>query len=613
MEPARLLEQGLHDYRTGKVRKAVESFEDLVTSPRVTRSQELEGLFWLASSLHGLGEHDRGIRMIEAVCFDDDLVRSDRGILYRLVTRLALLMIDAGTRPYLDMLRAVKRAKSIAAGFDQPQCSRLWLTQGHLFAAMGRHTRALRLYERAFAKKDEESSPFADTRYLRSLVPALVRAGRFEDARGLLEGWKRSSDPFATPHLQVCQAEYHRATGGVDEALRWAQSALSRAAEIEDVPGDIEACCAVVRSAPLAGRPAATRDALRKIAALRRHAGADQRLAIDLATADANLGLACLYGGLPVFDPVFGIHYPAAPTIVHDRSATVHAMRRAKTALQRAERVAAATDAAFDAKSRIQEVRRRKRILADHEQALEAPPLPLVAPEVLPETEFPRASDREELPVALACDADGTYLVAPAKGLRALVGYVSRHHRHLVYYAAERHLPMSLDLWRRHERVASAQVAFDEDALGRRVVVRVDTFTTPKWLERLAAEVAHHVGRECLRRGKAKLERGEVQNAARQFTVASALDPASLTAAERLAHCLLRLGRADDAIMQATRALEIDSTTAATWKTLAEAFEANRCIADARHAYEQAIARLEDKVEVEALRVRVDALSRFVA
>ena len=614
MDPAQLIDLGHREYRAGRLRNAVEHFEDAVTSPRATREQELDALFWLASSLHGLGELDRAIRMIESVCFDDGLVRTDRGILYRLTTRLALLLIDAGTRSHEEVLRVVERAQSIAAGFAPAQRSRVLLTRGYFFEAMGRHARALRLYERAYASRDEENASFADTRYLRSLVPALVRAGRFEDAHELLETWKESGDPFASPHVQICYAEYHRANGEPQQGLRWAQSALSRADVIEDMPGDIQAWCAVVRNAPLAGRPNTTRAALRSGTKLRSHAGADQRLAIDLATVDANLGLACLYGGRSVLDPVSDLHYDAAPASMHDTAAATRSLRRARSALRRAERVALATDAAFGAKSRMQEVRRRKRILEEHGAVLQAPRLPLEAPEEPPEDEFLRAADRDDLPVALACDSDGVYLVAPAQGLRALLVHVSRHRRHLVVHAAERHLPMSVDLWQQNELVASAQIDFDEDPLGRRVVMRVDALSPPKWFERFAADVSHHVGRESQRRGKAKLARGDFAGAAAQFAVASALDSFSTTAAERLAHCLLRLGRADAAIDQATRALEIDSTGSPPWRTLAESFEANRRIEDARYAYEQALERLGDDSEEEvALRARLEALTRGAA
>jgi tetratricopeptide (TPR) repeat protein len=614
---ANTLDRALGFYRSGRVRKAVRLLEDIATSPHASREQELEALFWLSSSLHGLGEFERAIGLLEPICFDDALVRSERSILYRMTTRLALLLIDYGARPFAETRCAVERAERIAIGFEGRRHSRLLLTRGYLLEAQGQRARALRHFERAHASRDADASPFADTRYLRSLVPALVRAGRLDEARDHLRNWERSPDPFAAPHLQSCYAEYYRACGEPEKALRWAQSSVARAAGIEDVPGDILARCAVCRTAPLAGRIEATRTGLRALAGLRRRAGADQRLEIDLASSDANLALACLYGGLPVCDPVYERSYDASGAEARERRAAERALHRAERACRRAARGAAAADAAFHASFRVRDVRRRARHLEQVRRALLQPSLPLRiegVSEPQPTPLLPTAPERDGLPVSLSCDAHGTYLVAPTLGLRELVTHVSRNPRFLVFHPAERHVPMSIDLWVRSRLEASAELCFDEDAQGPRVVLHVDAMDPPEWLERLAVDVAQHVGHEALQRGEALLERGDHGAASEHYAAALALDPTCESSAERLAYCLLRLGRADDAAEQVTRALEIDSTVSAPWKTLAEIFEATDHISDALHAYDQAVARLDEgSPDRRTLEAHRNALARGAA
>ena len=134
-------------YRDGNSWKALELWEGFLERSDLEPKEELEGRFWYASSLHGVGRYEAACQIIEPICFDPDALATSPSWAYRIATRAALIQIDLG-RPLEQTEALLARIGDLAAAARDPRRSRYWLVRGHLETARGRPVAALRASRR---------------------------------------------------------------------------------------------------------------------------------------------------------------------------------------------------------------------------------------------------------------------------------------------------------------------------------------------------------------------------------------------------------------------------------------------------------------------------------
>jgi tetratricopeptide (TPR) repeat protein len=603
-------------YRDGNSWKALELWGGFLERSDLEPKEKLEARFWYASSLHGVGRYEAACQIVEPICFDPDALATSPSWVYRIATRAALIQIDLA-RPLEQTEALLARIADLAAAARDPRRSRYWLVQGHLETARGRPVAALRALERGLEAKDHTPHCFASTRYFRAIVPLLLQTGRLEDARQALECWQQSGDPdaFKHPHLPACHADWLRARGDTEAALRHAMFAFDRAQQLDEIAGRLSAGWSLCSAALLCGDVRQTRAGLRALLRERGRTSPEDRFRLDLTAADVYLGLACLQAGLPVPDFQYGgevaIEIQASGPCA---TAAERALSDASRACERALRSARAVDAVFGSRFRTAASRRRNRFLRALRRRVRRTRLagtpcrenraePGGGPDAMrlkAATTQPGAPTGEPAArptLALSSDGSKSWLVTPAEDLAGLAKeFLASGRRIFVPYLANRDAGFDFDLWVDGELAGSGRASISTSCSDPepRFVIETEDAPPPDWLARLAEEAKRHEGRRHFRRGEVALEAGEIDLAAKDFAVAVALQPDWATAWERSARCLLARGRAEKAFEASLRSLEIDSSDPQGWTTLGRVFEAQGHPSQAQAAQQQARERQQE-------------------
>jgi tetratricopeptide (TPR) repeat protein len=580
-------------YVEGRIDLAITTWEKLLALS-LTPDEDLDARAWLGCALHNRGYLERASELLDPICFDRKAVRISPTTVYRIATRAGFVAIKRAL-PLTRIEPLMRRIDELAEGReDCARCHQL-LVQGSLELARGRRDAGLRLVEQAFDDREAKGATLADTPYLRRLVPGALDCGQQTRARELLDLWEQSPDTeaFKRPHVEAFTALWHLQQGDLELALRWALLARDRSRKSEDIAGVFDAAHALCRASLRMGLVAVCRSELRQLLALRRTAGPDVRLAIELIAADTHAGLARFHAGLPLVDLDSGEEQSSQGAVdAPSALAAEIGLHRAEHACRRGAALAKTLDANLDSHHRRRSVTRRQCGLRELRRRLASSMASRVAPATAAVTGGPRttATAVHGIPpaslVVLESDATGSHLVLPARGLRSIVsamGYPDD--LRFVLQPAKAATPLRVK-WR-----FPIEIDFAKGRGGRWCTLRVDGNLASLWLEHLAKAARRYHAERLWRSGERALARGAGERAVRDFETARTLSADRWEYWEAGARGRIALGRPQEAFDLCLQALELDSTKHQVWQSLADILEIQSRLPAARHALQQALAR----------------------
>jgi len=598
-QAAELARRAKNYYVEGRIDLAITTWEKLLALS-LTPDEDLTTRAWLGCALHNRGHLERASELLDPICFDRKAARISPATVYRIATRAGCVAIKRAL-PLTRIEPLMRRIGELAEGReDCARCHRL-LVQGSLELARGRRAAGLRLVERAFNDREAKGASLADTPYLRRLVPGALERGQQTRARELLDLWEHSPDTeaFKRPHVEAFTALWHLQQGDLELASRWALLAREHSRKSEDIAGGFDAAQALCRASLRTGFIAVCRSELRKLLALRRYAGPDVRLAIELIAADTHAGLARFHAGLPLVDLDSG-EEQSSQGAVDALSALVAeiSLRRAERACRRGAALAKTLDANLGSRHRRRAVARRQCGLRELRRLLASGTAARVTPATAAVTgaSATKASAVHGLPpaspVVLESDATGSRLVLPARGLRSIVSAM-RYPDDLrfVLQPAKEKTPLRVDVWHGRKWRFPIEIDFANGRGGPWCTLRVDGNLASLWLEHLAKAARRYHAERLRRSGERALGRGAGERAVRDFDVARTLSADRWEYWEAGARGRIALGRLEEAFDLCLQALELDSTGHQVWQSLADILETQSRLPAARHALQQALAR----------------------
>jgi len=610
-----LATQAMQLYWEGKLGEAIATWETLLALPKLTPEADLDARFWLGCALHNRGDLERAAELLDPICFDPEAVRVSRTTVYKIATRSGFVAIERGL-PLASIEPLMERIQELSdAGEDGPRCRQL-IVRGSFELARGRRAAGLRLVERGFDARQVNGASLADTPYLRRLVPGSLRRGQTERARELLDIWEVSGDPeaFKRPHLEAFTSDWHLQQGDPESALRWALLARERSRGSEDLAGRTDAARSLCLASLRMGLLAVCRGEVRQLLALRRRAGPEDRLDIELTAVEAYAGMARLHTQCPLVDLDTGDEQSSRDSSEAPSAEKAAAcLRRAEQACGRAGVIAEALDVNMHSRHRRRAVARRRRrlqeLLPSGSGTSEMSP-PSRAKAAIAPTDSRGLPEPPELPVVLESDSAGSRLTLPVRGLKKVLSAAAKRSRdEFVLQPVKPRESLRVDVWRLRRLLYSFEVDLERMRGGLWCTLRIEESPAPPWLEQIADAARRHHADRLRRSGERALARGNGERAARDFDAARPLAEGRWEYWECSARSRIALGRPDEAFDFCLQALELDSTEHQAWCSLADILEVQERLPEAHRALQQALARTQEDGSVAAeLVARVEAL-----
>ena len=585
-------------YQAGKADQSIPVFEGILARFELTVEEELKTRFWLSCSLHTNGDVERAIALIEAAPLDPETVTKNLRVSYRMLTRLALLQIDAG-RPLDQIEKTDARIRAVEVDLGRRSGSRGSLARGKLLAAKGRRSEAVRFLLRSLQQRRRDPESFAVTAHMKVLLPCLLELGQLGAAARHLDKWEASGDSvnFKSPHLEIQRADWHRARGEIEEASRWAALARARAAAIDDLPGELSAARSSCYIALRAGEFEQSRSVQRKLLSLRRRGGELGRFAAELTSMDSHLIRARAALGADIADPIFAqVSSPPVGAALRGRAEREWAA--AQRARARCAALAKKLDSAMRTRvhsralaSRKQSFREAERAFADPHFA--APATPVEASETLSPPTWVEAE-------AVIVEHDGErWLLVPPADLAALVQHITRESDLWpILRVDEATTAHRLDLWEKNRHVGSGHLWLGAERDGRRsLCLHLEDAEGEQACEVLLEATREYFGDVYLEDGVRALDAGAFEEAESLLLRASRHLPTRHEVWRRCAESQLALRRLDAALESCTRALELDSEQPSAWQLLTRIFRRRGEREAARYSSAQHRARRQKRVK----------------
>jgi tetratricopeptide (TPR) repeat protein len=231
-----------------------------------------EARFWLSTCLHDLGRIDEADQLIRATLDEDRGPVSPRHVAF-VYSRHGFSLIDRPA-PIHQIERHLRETSAVFGEFGSDLgSSRMSLLRGRLFGAQGRYAEGVDAVEQAIQQSRVDSSALVGSAYTRVLVRLCVRAGLFERAGEIIDGWNVDRPPIGPPsrnrYRRTEVALFHLYMGQPERAFELV-APLVESGNDQENRNTIHAACVLVRAALGSDRIPLARAALVKALSWRR-------------------------------------------------------------------------------------------------------------------------------------------------------------------------------------------------------------------------------------------------------------------------------------------------------------------------------------------------------